>query len=62
MLEERYLSARMRSKRADQAKLGMYLLYLSLAEAALEERRVSTRRVGRVKTSPFLTICSRQQH
>ena len=52
----RYLSARMGSKRAVQAKLGMYLLASSLAAVLFGEMRVLARWGERVRTTAFLTI------
>ena len=54
----RCLSARLGSKRAVQAKLGMYLLTSSLAAALLGEMRVLARWGGRVRTVAFLSILS----
>ena len=52
----RCLSARLGTKRAVQAKLGMYLLTSSLAAALVGEMRVLARWDGRVRTTVFLNI------
>jgi len=57
----RCLSARMGSKRAVQAKLGVCLLASSLAAALFGEMRVSARRGGRVRMKVFLNTLREYQ-